>query len=283
MCVPSPINANLKSLPRKHTNAQAESGGDYASEDEPNKAEEKEEASSPARKNPPSKGKLPPLPPSPVSKGKGRAAAAAAAAAISKRSSSGRAAAPKEAATGSVPSGNTTTTNTSSGKKRNRSSEGGRSSLSAAGAMPAVDGEAGGGGGEGGGAAGGGSAAGDRPRAGGGGWSRTALLVSSRPPPRRWVAIGRSDDEVNIPLTPSPVTDQEFDEMVRSCVQNDAIERVKEQRGALVSRLHVGFIQGRGEGGGDIGVIRRWGGECCYLCTNGILVFSTETRWFPVS
>lgn len=63
--------------------------------------------------------------------------------------------------------------------------------------------------------------------------------ISSRPPPRRWIVIGKGDDEANAPVVPSPVPDDEFDEMVRSCVRNDAIDKLKEQRAVLAKRLHV--------------------------------------------
>ena len=48
-----------------------------------------------------------------------------------------------------------------------------------------------------------------------------------------------TDAEANVPVAPSPVTDTEFDEMVRSCVRNDAMEKVKAKRAALAKRLQV--------------------------------------------
>lgn len=69
--------------------------------------------------------------------------------------------------------------------------------------------------------------------------------VSSSVPPRRWVVIGKSDEEANAPVVSCPVADEEFDEMVRSCVRNDALEKVKEQRAGLAKRLHVSLLLGR--------------------------------------
>ncbi|CAM9954640.1 unnamed protein product, partial [Ascophyllum nodosum] len=56
---------------------------------------------------------------------------------------------------------------------------------------------------------------------------------------QRWVQVGKSDEEANVPVVPSPVTDAEFDDMVRSCVRNDAMEKVKAKRTAIVKRLQV--------------------------------------------
>lgn len=58
---------------------------------------------------------------------------------------------------------------------------------------------------------------------------------------QRWVQVGKTDAEANCPVEPSPVTDAEFDEMVRSCVRNDAMEKVKAKRAELAKRLHVCF------------------------------------------
>lgn len=51
--------------------------------------------------------------------------------------------------------------------------------------------------------------------------------------------VGKSDAEANVPVEPSPVTEAEFDDMVRSCVRNDAMEKVKTKRAVLAKRLQV--------------------------------------------
>ncbi|CAM9675842.1 unnamed protein product, partial [Ectocarpus sp. 12 AP-2014] len=56
---------------------------------------------------------------------------------------------------------------------------------------------------------------------------------------QRWVQVGKTDAEANVPVAPSPVTNADFDEMVRSCVRNDAMEKVKTKRAALAKRLQA--------------------------------------------
>lgn len=138
-------------------------------------------------------------------------------------------------------------------KKRHRSS-----STSSAGAKNA-DKSAGGGGGPGGGGGGGVSA---KPA-----WMR-----------QRWVQVGKTDEEANVPVAPSPVTDAEFDEMVRSCVRNDAMEKVKAKRAALAKRLQVCVnAPQKGEGGGvawvDVAYIRRPILFARYLCGKLCLLY----------
>lgn len=66
---------------------------------------------------------------------------------------------------------------------------------------------------------------------------------------QRWVQVGKTDAEANVPVEPSPVTETEFDDMVRSCVRNDAMEKVRTKRAALAKRLQV----------------------CYYFCTSCVL------------
>lgn len=113
-------------------------------------------------------------------------------------------------------------------KKRQRSSTspGGSRSGSKSAQKSAGGGSGGAGGGGGGGTGGGGGGSGG---------------VSAKPAwmRQRWVQVGKTDAEANVPVAPSPVTDPEFDEMVRSCVRNDAMEKVKAKRAALAKRLQV--------------------------------------------
>lgn len=71
---------------------------------------------------------------------------------------------------------------------------------------------------------------------GGGGSSRPAWMR------QRWVQVGKTDEEANVPVEPSPVTDAEFDEMVRSCIRNDAMDEVKAKRASLHKRLQVTYV-----------------------------------------
>lgn len=109
----------------------------------------------------------------------------------------------------------------SASKKRQRSSSGG------------------GGGGGGGGTAK--DAGAGRSGSGNGGGSSGGEETPSEPlwMQQRWVQVGKTDAEANVPVVPSPVTDAEFDEMVKSCVRNDAMEKVKTKRAMLAKRLQV--------------------------------------------
>lgn len=71
---------------------------------------------------------------------------------------------------------------------------------------------------------------------GGGGSSRPAWMR------QRWVQVGKTDEEANLPVEPSPVTDADFDEMVRSCIRNDAMDEVKAKRASLHKRLQVSYV-----------------------------------------